>query len=379
MLLELTDEQEFFRENTAKFLADQMPLTEVRRLRHDPAGFEMGYWRRGANLGWTSLLVDEDHGGGSVSGRGLVDLTLVAYEFGRNAAPGPLLDTNVVAAALCDAGDAHRDTVTRLLSGDEVSSWCLAEARPGRLGDTGLTIGVARDEIVVNGTKRPVESAEQAGHLLVTGQGAEGTGGAGSTQVLVPAHAAGVTMKPLQSVDQTRRFWEVTFDNVRVPASALVGDIGGAGKQVERQIQMAAVILTAEMVGAMQAAFEMTVEWAFDRYTFGRPLASYQALKHRFANMKTWLEAGHALSDSAAVAVSDRAPDAAELASAAKAFISRYGPELTQDCVQMHGGIGLTYDHNLHLFLRRVTLNTTLFGTAAEHRLRLADIAEAQA
>lgn len=377
MLLDLTDEQEFFRENTAKFLADQMPITEVRRLRHDPAGFEMGYWRRGANLGWTSLLVDEAHGGGSISGRGLVDLTLVAYEFGRNAAPGPLLDTNVVAAALNETGgEAHAETLARLLSGEEVSSWCLAEALPGgHLGDTQLTIHGSRDEVVLNGSKRPVEAAEQAGHLLVTGRS---DGEAGWSQVVVPAHAAGVSMRPLQSVDQTRRFWEVTFNDVRVPASALVGEMGGASELIERQIQLAAVILTAEMVGAMQAAFDMTVEWAFDRYTFGRPLASYQALKHRFANMKTWLEASHALGDSAAMAVSDRAPDAPELASAAKAFASHYGPELAQDCVQMHGGIGLTYEHNLHLFLRRVTLDATLFGTAAEHRLRLADIAEAQ-
>lgn len=375
MLLDLTEEQEFFRDNSAKFLADQMPITEVRRLRHDPAGFEMGYWRRGANLGWTSLLVDEGHGGGSVSGRGLVDLTLVAYEFGRNAAPGPLLDTNLVAAALSEAGgEAHGETLARLLSGDEIASWCFAEAIPnGRLGDTRLTIDRSRDEIVLNGTKRPVESAEQSGHLLVTGRSA---GESGLSQVLVPAHAAGVSMRSLQSVDQTRRFWEVKFDDVRVPARALVGDPGEASELIEHEIEVAAVILTAEMVGAMEAAFDMTVEWAFDRYTFGRPLASYQALKHRFANMKTWLEASHALSDSAAVAVSDRAPESRELASAAKAFASHYGPELAQDCVQMHGGIGLTYEHNLHLFLRRVTLDATLFGTAAEHRLRLADIAE---
>jgi len=129
-------------------------------------------------------------------------------------------------------------------------------------------------------------------------------------------------------------------------------------------------------VGAMQAAFDMTVEWSFDRYSFGRPLASYQALKHRFANMKAWLEAGHAIADRAALAVGDGEPIAAEMASAAKAFIGQYGTDLVQDCVQMHGGIGLTYDHDLHLFLRRVTLDRTLFGTPTDHKLRLADLAE---
>ena len=114
----------------------------------------------------------------------------------------------------------------------------------------------------------------------------------------------------------------------------------------------------------MQAGFDMTVEWAFDRYSFGRPLASYQALKHRFADMKSWLEASHAISDEAADAVAAGAPDAAELVSAAKAYIGDYGAELLQDCVQMHGGIGVTFEHDLHLFLRRHTVDRALLRHA---------------
>ena len=139
------------------------------------------------------------------------------------------------------------------------------------------------------------------------------------------------------------------------------------------------MILSAEAVGAMQAAFDLTVEWSFDRYTFGRPLASYQALKHRFAHMKSWLEAAHALSDAAAAAVDRRSADGPERASAAKAFTGRYGTELIQDCVQLHGGIGVTYDHDLHLYLRRVTLDASLVGTPADHRRRLAAMAEREA
>ena len=123
-----------------------------------------------------------------------------------------------------------------------------------------------------------------------------------------------------------------------------------------------------------QAAFEMTVEWGFDRYSFGRPLASYQALKHRFASMKTWLEASHAISDEAAVATASGAADAPLLVSAAKAYVGDFGLELAQECVQMHGGIGVTFEHDLHLFLRRVTVNRALFGTPADHRRRLAQL-----
>jgi len=115
----------------------------------------------------------------------------------------------------------------------------------------------------------------------------------------------------------------------------------------------------------------MTVAWAFDRYSFGRPLASYQALKHRFADMKSWLEASHAVCERAAEAVDAHDADAAELLSVAKAYIGQYGVELVQDCVQLHGGIGVTFEHDVHLFLRRVTLDRALWGTPSEHRQRI--------
>ena len=368
MLLDLTADQDFLRQTTARFLANQVPVGEVRRLRDDPAGFEAEYWRRGADLGWTSLVVAEKHGGGSVSGQGLIDLTLIAHEFGRHAAPGPLVPTNVVAAALSSDG-GHADLLADLLSGAATATWCLEE--PGRrpVGEVGLEIRQDGDSVVLDGVKRPVESGAEAAHLLVTGRS-----GSGLTQVVVPAGTPGVSFQPMGTVDLTRRFSTVRFDQVRLPADSVLGEFAKAGEAVERQLQLALVILCAESVGAMERAFDMTVEWAFDRYSFGRPLASYQELKHRFADMKSWLEAGHAIADTAAEAVQDGAPNATELASVAKAYIGHYGAELVQDCVQMHGGIGVTYEHDLHLFVRRVTLDRTLFGTPADHRQRIAKI-----
>lgn len=372
MLLELSPDQEFLRQTTAKFLTHQVPVGELRRLRDDPAGFGTDYWKRGADLGWTSLLVPEQRGGGSVSGRGLIDLTLIAHEFGRHAAPGPLLPSNVVAAALgAEAGDGHAAVLGLLLSGDETAAWCLEEpGTRGRVGEVALRIRVEGDEVVLSGTKRPVEGAAQAGHLLVTGRTGEGL-----TQVLVPSGTPGVSLRPMQSVDLTRRFWRVDFEGARLPLDAVVGELGRASEAVERQLQLALVIVSAEAVGAIERAFEMTVDWSFDRYTFGRPLASYQELKHRFADMKSWLEAAHAISDAAAAAVQDGTAEAAELVSIAKAFIGHYGGELVQDCVQIHGGIGVTFEHDLHLFLRRSTIDATLLGTPADHRQRVAAIA----
>lgn len=372
MLLERTPDQEFLRETTVKFLTSQVPVGELRRLRDDPVGYGHDYWRRGADLGWTSLLVGEEHGGGSVSGEGVIDLTLIAHEFGRHAAPGPLVPTNVVAAAIsAAAGAAASDLIPGLLAGTTVAAWCHEE--PGSLSGvspTGLEVRVEGDEVVLSGVKRPVESADQAGYLLVTGRTGEGV-----TQVLVPAGTDGVSIRPMHTVDLTRRFSVVHFDEVRLPASAIVGAPGRAAEQVERQVQLALVILNAETVGTMERAFEMTVEWSFDRYAFGRPLASYQELKHRFADMKSWLEAGHAAADAAARAVQAGARNAGELVSVAKAFLGQYGGELLQDCVQMHGGIGVTFEHDLHLYLRRGTLDRALLGTPAQHRQRIATMA----
>ena len=134
--------------------------------------------------------------------------------------------------------------------------------------------------------------------------------------------------------------------------------------------------LAAEMLGSALQAFDTTLEWAFNRYSFGRPLASYQELKHRFVDMRAWLEAGNAIADAAAAQVQDQSDAAAEYVSAAKSFLGQYAPEVLQDCVQMHGGIGVTFEHDLHLFLRRTTLNTALYGTPAQHRRRIADVVE---
>jgi len=373
MLLTISSDQELFSETTAKLLDELVPVGELRRLRDDPAGFDPGYWRRGAELGWTSLLVGEEQGGGSIGEYGLVDLALVAYQFGCHAAPGPLAVTNVVAATLSESGHSN-EVIDGLLSGTTLATWCFGEPVPDdRLGTVTLEIREEGDEVVLDGVKRPVESAAVADHLLVTGRTGEGL-----TQVLVPSGTSGVTVVPMESVDMTRRFSVITFEDVRLPSTCIVGEIASADEQVARQLERALAITCAESVGAMQAAFDMTVEWAFDRYSFGRPLASYQELKHRFADMKTWLEASHAISDAATRAAAEGSANAAELMSTAKAFIGDYGSELVQDCVQIHGGIGVTFEHDLHLYLRRHTLDRALFGTPADHRQRICDIIETQ-
>lgn len=367
MLLEPIEDQAFLRDTTAKFLADAAPPQVLRTLRDDEAGFDEAYWRQGVELGWTSLLVSEEAGGGSVSGDGLVDLSLIAHEFGAAAAPGPLAPNAVVAGALARSG-GHDEVVAGVLSGGTLVSWAIDEdahnvAAMPRL----FRFRIEGTELVLDGTKRLVESANRSDYLLVTGV----TPG-GITQVLVATDAAGIEIRPMHTVDLTRRFSVVTFNNVRVPLDAVVGSIDTAAEAVKLQRRQAIVIANAESVGAMQRAFDLTLEWTFDRYSFGRSLASYQAIKHRMASMKMWLEASHAIAGDAAAAVAADSPRAEKLVRAAAAYIGEYGSELMQECVQFHGGIGVTYEHDLHLYLRRHTLNRALHGTPAQHRRRVA-------
>jgi alkylation response protein AidB-like acyl-CoA dehydrogenase len=375
--LGLTDDQQLFRETTRKFLEDSCPLATVRRIAtEEPRGFDREWWRRGADLGWVSMLVPEDLGGGSVSGQGLCDLALVAEEMGRLVSPGPLAPTNVVAAALARAGTPtqRKQLLGDLVSGDTVAAWCPGGTLPGIGPLTGgaggeVTARSTRDGFVLEGTSRPVEAGGEADLVLVTAPSDRGM-----AQFVVAPDAAGLTAVPVRSVDLVRRFARLRFDQVEVGGDAVLGEPGSVEGDVERQLQDAVVIQCAEMVGAIDRVFEFTVEYASDRYSFGRPLSSYQALKHRFADMKMWLEACHATAVAAGRAVDCGSPEAAELVSVAKSYIGDHAPIILQDCVQLHGGIGVTWDHDLHLYLRRVMADRAQFGTPRDHRHRVAAV-----
>lgn len=370
MELTLTDDQEFFRDTTRRYLATECPLATVRSLAGTAEGFDRSYWRQGAELGWTSLLVGEGHGGGSVSGRGVVDLAIVAEAFGRHVAPGPLAPCNVVAGTLDRSGsDQQRhDVLAPLLNGDAVAAWCGVDLALDPACSS-IAARPAGDGFVLRGSCAPVEAAAQADHLLVSARGPDGP-----LQILLPATTTGVHITPLRSVDLVRRFARVEFRDVEVDASAQVGDAGSA-EDLERQLQSALLIQSAEMVGAAERTFEFTLEWAFDRYSFGRPLASYQEIKHRFADMKMWLEASHGLTTALGRELQAGAVSTAETASATKAYAGDHLPRLMQDCLQLHGGIGLTADHDLHLYLRRVTADRSTYGAPADHRTRLTALA----
>jgi alkylation response protein AidB-like acyl-CoA dehydrogenase len=372
MELQLDGDQELLVETTRRFLRAESPLTKVRELHEDEVGFEADYWRRGAELGWTSMLVPEALGGGSITGSGLLDLALVAEELGRLVAPGPLLPVNVVASAVARSGTAEHqaDVLPGLLAGDSVATWAFAEADPTwDAAGVQLTASPSGADWTLNGTKAFVQDAGVSDWFLVTARTGDGL-----TQFLVPRDTAGVTVTPLVSLDMVRRFGDVRFEAARVPGSAVVGAVGGAAADVEHQLQVALAIQNAETVGATAEVFDFTLAYCNDRVSFGRPIGSYQALKHRLADMKMWLEACFGTATASARAVQAGTDDAVELTSVAKAYIGDRCPAIVQDCVQMHGGIGVTWEADLHLYLRRVAQNAALYGSPRQHRLRLASL-----
>lgn len=373
MQLTLTDDQTLLVETTRRFLDDRLSAADARALRDHPSGCDHAYWASGAELGWTSLLVAEADGGGSVSGHGLRDLALVAHEFGRHAAPGPLAEVNVVAGAISRSGSAEQKAAVLpgTLDGSHLATW--AHMEPWSRYQDGITARLSprANGYVLTGVKAPVAQAADADSFLVSAL-LDGE----PTQVLVPSDTQGLHVDPMTSLDLTRRFGTVRFDDCFVPSSAVVGSPRGAAPDIQRQLLQALAVQLAESVGAMERALEVTLQWTFDRYSFGRPISSYQVIKHRMADMHTWLEASHGLADAAAASVSTGDVDAEELVSAGKSYIGDHGTELCQDCVQLHGGIGLTFEHDLHLFLRRVTLNSALLGTPRDHRINLSRLVE---
>jgi alkylation response protein AidB-like acyl-CoA dehydrogenase len=317
-------------------------------------------------------VVPADLGGGSISEQGVKDLALVAYQFGLHAAPGPLLGSNILAAALARWGssDQQAGPLTELLSGQATGAWALAEVTPhDSLGQVQLRATESGDGFELHGVKSPVEAGLDATYVLVTARSDQGL-----TQFVVPNGASGPRVSPLHSLDMTKRFARLEFDRVHVPRSSVLGHAGRGGAAVGWLTDLAITVQVAEMCGAMRWALDTTLEWALNRYSFGRPLGSYQEIKHRFADRNFWLGASDATTPQAANAVDRDLPNRSELVSAAKFYVGRYGPELVQDCVQMHGGIGVTYDHHLHLFLRRVVTNAALLGTPGQHAARLTEM-----
>ena len=366
------EDQELLRSTTRRFLTEHQSLADVRRSLEEPDLFDPVVWRQGADLGWTAMLVAPEHEGGSVTGQPLVDLVVLAEELGRELNPGPFVPCNVSADAIARFGTEvqAKEHLPRLARGEAVCAWCLSgdgspessavEVRASRAGDGWRLEGVARY----------VHAAADATLLLVTAIGPEG----GVVTLLVPRPSEGLTVRVLTGLDLTRRFGEVHFDGVTVPGTA---ELVGGWAVVERCLAVATVLQSAESVGAADRLFTATVEYAKKRVQFGRTIGSFQAIKHRLANLLIELEGMRAAAHYAALALGDGLPDADEAVATAGAYVDDAFAHLSGEALQLHGGIGFTWEHDVHLFVRRAKVNQVLYGDGAWHRERLAGLVEA--
>jgi alkylation response protein AidB-like acyl-CoA dehydrogenase len=361
-----------FASTTQSCLEKEAPLSRLRELHAAGTSFDTDWWPRAAELGWTSLLVPDDLGGGSVSGSGVRDLAMVAELAGKTVAPGPLHPVSTVLAGLVEAPENHQGTIESLISGELVASWAVYE--PGKSWapmDPGVTATPTASGFRLDGVKDRVEAGAESAVLLVVAD-CEGS----PRQFLVPTDASGVRVESQRSVDLVKSYARVHFDGVEVDSSAAVGTAEQTPELITRQSQIAQILQCAEVVGILDAVLKFTIQWGFDRHSFGRPLGSYQALKHRYADLKIWFEACKAATNAAVAAVADRSPDAEMAVSVAKSYVGEHAPGMLQDCVQLHGGIGVTWEHDLHLYLRRVLLDRAMFGTPEDHNLRVYAITE---
>jgi alkylation response protein AidB-like acyl-CoA dehydrogenase len=370
--LDLSDDQELFRETTMRFIEARCPLPKVRELADTPVAHDPGLLGDAGELGWFALFVPEEFGGGSVSGSPLRDAVIVAEERGRFVQPGPFVATNVVASAIARDGDRGQQEafLPRLATAELTASWAISD-RSGTPVAGAVTARATGDGFILDGTAGLVSEAAAAGLFLVSA--ADAVGG-GVTQFLVPADTPGVTVVPLDGLDLTRRFADVRFDTVALTASSVLGTPGGGAAGVDAQLDLAVALTLAESVGAMRRLVEITVDYAKARTAFGRPIGSFQALKHLLADASFWVEVSTAGASAVAPAVADGRPTASEIASIAKAYAGDAGVEVAQVCLQAHGGIGFTWEHDLHFYLRRLSADRVLYGDPGWHRERICRI-----
>ncbi len=293
-----------FASTTQSFLEKEASLPRLRELHAAGIAFDAGWWRRAAELGWTSLLVPEELGGGSVSGDGVKDLALVAELAGKTVAPGPLHPVSTVLAGLVEAPENHEDTIESLVSGEVIASWAVYE--PGRSWaplNPGVTATPTATGYRLDGVKDRVEAGADSAVLLVVAD-CEGA----VRQFLVPTDAAGVRVESQRSVDLVKSYARVHFDGVEIDAAAAVGTPEQTAELISRQSQIAQILQCAEVVGILDAVLKFTIQWGFDRHSFGRPIGSYQVLKHKYADLKIWFEACKAATNAAVAEVAGRSP-----------------------------------------------------------------------
>lgn len=369
----VNEDQRMLQDSTRRYLEARAPVDSLRKQIDRGETFSRNQWREGAEQGWVALLIPEVYGGFAESGQGVIDAAILAEEMGRVVYPGPFLSSCVTAVACAREGSdvQQSELLPALASGDVAAAWCFAA--PGPAGGTeagGVRVCKNGDQYRLSGVATHVQDAPSADFFLVSAVAENGL-----SQFIVRRDLPGISVSLRDAVDIARQFAQVTFDDVILTADTLLGEYGGAERAFEHQLQLALVLQSAETVGLTDRVLEFTLDYVQQRFAFGRPVGSFQAIKHRLADHATQLEGAKALVARAAIAVQQQAEDAAIAASMANSHCGHFGTEIIRDCLHMHGGIGMTWEHDIHFYLRRAVSNEALLGTPGVHHERLCRLA----
>jgi alkylation response protein AidB-like acyl-CoA dehydrogenase len=362
-----SEEQEMLRRATRDFLAKECGSKVVRKLMDAPDAHDPALWKKMAGLGWTALGIPEQFGGAGT----FLDLIVVLEECGRALLPGPFFATMGLAVpALIEAGtDAQRKEVLSAIAEGKARATLAFTEPSGRWDAGGVTLAAkpAGGGWRLDGVKLFVPDAAGADYMVVAAR-TRGEGEEGISLFLVKGQPKGMSVSQLQTLDMTRRWSEVRFDGVDLGADALMGAPHQGWEPLKRSLEWATAGLCAEMIGGTQKVLEDSTEYAKTRHQFGKPIGIYQAVSHKLADMLVLSESGRSATYYAAWAVEADAPDRSLASSMAKAYVSDAYRKVAGDGIQVHGGIGFTWEHDMHLYFKRAKASEVTLGDATYHR-----------
>ena len=371
MQFTFTDEQEELRRTIRRFLDEKSPVSEVRRLMEDDAGYDEAVWKQMAQeLGLQGLAIPESYGG---QGFTFVELGIVLEEMGRALLCAPFFASAALAATtILNAGTkaAKKELLPGIATGETIATLALAEPN-GRWDATGITAIATPDGdgYRISGTKRFVIDGTNANLIIVAARKEKTKGDRGVGLFAVRGDADGLTREALQPLDPTRKQAQLTLDNVKATP---IGKPGRDWPALQKTLDQISVLLSAEMVGGAQRCLDMAVQYAKDRIQFGRPIGQFQAIKHKCADMLLKVESGKTATYYAMWVAAKDDPELATVAPLAKAFCSEAYFFAASENIQVHGGIGFTWEHDAHLYFKRAKSSELLFGDPTYHRDLLA-------
>jgi len=366
MSMMFNEEQEELRKSVRRFLEQKSSSSDVRKLMETDEGYDPAVWQQMAEqLGLQGLALPEEHGG---SGYGFIEQIVVLEEMGRALLCAPYFSSVVLAGtALVESGDeaAQKDLLPGIADGSTIATLAWVE-NPSSWGIEGISATAKRagDGYTIDGTKTLVLDGHTASLILVVAQ-ADG----GPSLFAVDASAGGLVRRKLDTLDMTRKVSSLEFSGVK---ARLIGNEGDAAGIIERTLRIAAVALAAEQVGAAQKCLEASVDYAKLRVQFGRPIGSFQAIKHKCADMLLEVESAKSAAYYAAWAIADGTDEVPVVVPLAKAYCSDAFANAAAENIQIHGGIGFTWEHDAHLYYRRAKSSEAFLGSASEHRDALA-------